>query len=224
MKTTLIMSALCLAAAGACAQEATPAPPAAPSPSAKATPAPPAPKPATNNPNVVVLRSETKFWNDAALNKPVSLTLKDADANAAVTQLARVSGLPMSVIQPPPPRVVNPPAPAPAANGARPAATAAPQPVPPPRATLEVKNKPVREVMQTLAGIFNLSWRKDGATYVLKDMNFVDTLNRNTAAPVNGGANNTYNNRNQNNRDRYNPRGPVERAPGVYVQLRRYRR
>lgn len=213
MKTTLLLGTLCLGAGGALAQGAT-----AP---AKPAPAPPvatnaAPKPATNNPNVVVLRSETKFWSDAALNKPVSLTLKDADARAAVAALANVSQLPMNVIVPPPPAVVTPPVPA--ANGARP--TAAPTPVQPARVSLEIKSQPVRDVMQTLANSFHLTWRKDGATYVLKDMNFVDTL-RAEPAGTSGARQPTYNSGyNNRNNGRYDRRGGREVAPGIYRQRR----
>lgn len=218
MKATLVLSALCVCVAGASAQVATPAP--AP-PAAKSA----APAPAKTNPNVVVLRSETKFWDDAALKKPVTFTLKDADARAAVALLAQTAGLPMSVIMPPPTAVVTPPAP----SSRRTREVAAPtpaKPVEPVRVSLEFKNKTVRDVMLTLADAYHLSWRKDGATYVLRDTNFVDNLRAESRATANtdrrtGYQNNGANNGYGNNRNR---RGSREVAPGIYREPRRGRR
>jgi hypothetical protein len=197
-------------AAGAMAQDAAPPAPAA------ASRAKPAAK-AAANPNVVVLRSDTKWWNDAALSQPVSITLKAADARAGVAALASASQLPMSVVVPPAPRVVSPPAAA-AARGAVP--TAAPAPPAPPTATLEMKDKPVRDVMRSLAEIYHLSWHKEGTTYVLRDDSFRPPAPAQRPAynSNNRGGNGAYNRNNRRN-------GPSERAPGVYrqQQRRRYR-
>jgi hypothetical protein len=223
MRTALVLGALCLAAAGVSAQEAAPNPAPAPKTATKTA----APKPATKNPNVVVLRSETKWWDDPVLNKPVSFSAKDADARVAVMDLARASGLPMTAVLPPPPAVVTPPAPA--ANvqrSATPAPTPSAQPAPPTKATLEFKNQPVRDVMRILADTYHLNWRKEGANYVLKDTNFVDTLRPNTPAPAATPQRPGYNNGYGNNgyRNRNGRRGGGEVAPGIYRQGRRGRR
>jgi hypothetical protein len=201
-------------AAGAMAQDAAPpAPPAA----APTKPAAKASK-ATGNPNVVVLRSDTKWWNDAALSQPVTLSLKAADARAGVAALAGASKLQMTVVTPPAPKVVTPPAAAVApARGAAP--VAAPAPPAPPTATLEVKDKPVRDVMRSLAEIYHLSWHKEGAAYVLRDDSFRPPAPAAAQQPAYNpntrGGNGGYNRNNRSN----------QRAPGVYrqQQRRRYR-
>jgi hypothetical protein len=200
-------------AAGAMAQDAAPPAPAA------ASRAKPAAK-AAANPNVVVLRSDTKWWNDAALSQPISLTLKAADARAGVAALASAAKLPMSVVTPPAPRVASPPAAAAApARGAVP--TAAPAPPAPPTATLEVKDKPVRDVMRSLAEIYHLSWHKEGTAYVLRDDSFRPPAPAAAQRPAynsnNRGGNGAYNRNNRRN-------GPSQRAPGVYRQQQQRRR
>jgi hypothetical protein len=189
------------------------------------------------NPNVVVLRSDTKWWDDAVLSRPISLAVKDVDAQAAVAALAKAAGLPMTAVMPPLPPAAAPPAPAPPAanppangtppanppaNGTADAGRAAVAPAPPagpPKASLEVKEKPIREVMLSLAAAYRMNWRKEGPNYVLRDDNLSTRLLTAPAGPAGINAQRTPNMNNNNRR-----RGPVERAPGVYRAPRQRRR
>ena len=96
---------------------------------------------------------------------------------------------------------------------------APPAPVWPPKASLDLKDKTIREVMQTVAATYRMNWRKEGPNYVLRDDNLSSMLLSAPAASTTINGRRIPNVNNNNNR-----RGPVERAPGVYRDPRGRRR
>jgi hypothetical protein len=93
------------------------------------------------NPNVVVLDTEARFWKDPALDKRVSVSLKDAGLGTAVTALAKASKLSLMAHA------------GPKAGG---------------KVTLSLKNVPLRDAMLTLEQSFGLRWHKNGTLYSLE--------------------------------------------------------
>lgn len=125
---TLMVAVLVLTVSGALAQ-------AVPDGSAAASGASP-------NPNVVVLNGDARFWKDPALDRPVSVSLKNADLSTAVAALAKSSKL--SIL---------------AHGGAKTNG----------KLTLSLKGVPLRDAMRTIEQSFGLRWHKVGTVYSLEN-------------------------------------------------------
>ncbi|HEY3268654.1 MAG TPA: hypothetical protein VGM37_17190 [Armatimonadota bacterium] len=142
MRTLLFAVALWIAPVGA-AQTASTASPEAPPPPAQPSAAPPAAKP--SDPNVVVLRGAaapdtTRWWEDAAYDRRISLSVKGVDLDGAVAALAKAANLNMV-----------------AAGGSKARK----------KASLTLKDAPLRDVMLAVANLYGLLWFKTGDVYTL---------------------------------------------------------